>query len=65
MKGVRVHYLDAVYENDDIIFNSSPEETVKFLLEKEERVRQFYWIIRGENLVGYSCKDYLLWMRAI
>lgn len=58
-------YLDAVYENNDVIFNSSPEETVEFLLATEEHIRQFYWIVRGETLSGHTCNDYLLWMRAI
>lgn len=60
-----MYYLDVVYENNDIIFNSSPQETVNFLLEKEEHVRQYYWIIRGETLQGYTADDYLKWMRAI
>jgi hypothetical protein len=60
-----MYYLDAVYENQDVIFNSNPQETVKFLLAKEESVRQYYWIIQGETLIGYTCNDYLKWMRAI
>lgn len=60
-----MYYLDAVYQNNDVIFNSDPKETVEFLLSVPEHVRQYYWIIRGETLRGYTCNDYLKWMRAI
>ena len=58
-------YLDAVYENNDVIFNGFPMDVVGFLLRTEESVRQYYWIIRGETLGGFTCEDYLKWMRAI
>ena len=57
-------YLDAVYENQEIVFNGFPNDTVKFLLKEEEHVRQYYWVVRGETLSGYTCNDYLKWMRA-
>jgi hypothetical protein len=58
-------YLDAIYENQEVIFNGSPDQAVKFLMATEEHIRQYYWIIRGESLEGYTCNDYLKWMRAI
>jgi hypothetical protein len=54
-----MYYLDAVYENNDVIFIGNPQETVVFLLSKEESVRQFYWIFRGETLRGCTTSDYL------
>jgi hypothetical protein len=58
-------WLDAVYENNDVIHNSFPEDVVEFLMQTPEHIRQFYWIVRGETMVGYTCNDYLKWMHAI
>jgi hypothetical protein len=56
-------YLDAVYENNDVIFNGFPMDVVGFLLKTEESVRQYYWIIRGETLGGFTSEQYLTFMK--
>jgi hypothetical protein len=58
-------YLDVVYENNDIILSAFPVDVVGFLLDTDESIRNFYWIVRGETGQGYTCEDYLKWMRAI
>jgi hypothetical protein len=56
-------YLDAVYENSDVIFNGFPMDAVGFLLNTEEHIRGFWWVVRGENLKTYSCEEYLEFMQ--